>query len=74
MFALLCRDVGPWYTAGANGGVTLLGTMVPARLCVSIAVVQPTLVAPDGREAWEDEGPIHRHSFVGLSRCGDGPL
>ena len=42
---------GPWYTAGANGGATLLGTMVPARLCVfvSIAVVQPTLVTPDGR-------------------------
>ena len=43
------RDVGPWYTAGSNGGLTLLGTMVPARLCVSIAVVQPTLVTPDGR-------------------------
>ena len=26
--------IGPWYTAGANGGATLLGTMVPARLCV----------------------------------------
>ena len=25
-------------------------------------------------EAWEDEGTILRHSFVGLSRCGDGPL
>ena len=35
--------------AGANGGATLLGTMVPARLCVPIAVVQPTLVTPDGR-------------------------
>ena len=43
------RDVGPWYTAGANGGATLLGTMAPVRLCVSIAVVQPTLVTPDGR-------------------------
>ena len=40
---------GPWYTAGANGGATLLGTLVPARLCVSIAVVGPTLVTPDGR-------------------------
>ena len=25
-------------------------------------------------EAWEDEGTILRHSFVGLSRGGDGPL
>ena len=50
VFALLCRDVGgAWYTAGANCGATVLGTMVPARLCVSIAVVQPTLVTPDGR-------------------------
>ena len=40
---------GSWCTAGVNGGATLLGTMVPARLCVSIAVVQPTLVTPDGR-------------------------
>ena len=30
------RDVGPWYTAGANGGATLLVTMVPARLCVCV--------------------------------------
>ena len=42
-------DVGPWYTAGVNGGATLLETMGPARLCVSIAVVGPTLVTPDGR-------------------------
>ena len=49
---------GPWYTAGANGGATLLGTRVPAILCVSIAVVGPTLVTPDGREDWEDEGAI----------------
>ena len=65
---------GPWYTAGANGGATLLGTMVLARLCVSIAVVQPTLVTPDGREGWEDDGTILWHSFVGLCRRGDGPL
>ena len=25
-------------------------------------------------EVWEDEGTTLRHSFVGLSRCGDGPL
>ena len=43
------RDVGPWYTAGANGGATLLGAMVPARLCVSTAVVGPTMVTPEGR-------------------------
>ena len=43
------RDFGPWYTAGVNVGATLLGTMVPARLCVPIAVVGPTLVTPDGR-------------------------
>ena len=43
------RNVGAWYTAGVNGGATLLGTMVPARLCVLIAVVEPTLVTPDGR-------------------------
>ena len=65
---------GPWYTAGANGGATLLGTMVPARLCVSIAVVQPTLVTPDGRGGLGDEGTILRHSFVGLCCCGDGSL
>ena len=46
------RDVGAWWTAGVNGGATFLGTMVPAMLCVSIAVVEPTLVTPDGREGW----------------------
>ena len=41
---------------------------------VAIAVVEPTLVTPDGREGWEDEGTILWHSLVGLCRCGDGPL
>ena len=66
---------GPWYTAVVNGGVTLLGTIVPASLCVSIAVVGPTLVTPDGRGGLGGvRGPILWHSFVGLCRCGDGPL
>ena len=30
------RDVGPWYTVSVNGGATLLGTMVPARLGVCV--------------------------------------
>ena len=42
------RDVGAWCTAGVNGGATLLGTMVPAMLRVSIAVVEPTLDTPNG--------------------------
>ena len=35
-------------------------------VCVPIAVVQPTLVTPDGREAWEEEGATLWHSLVGL--------
>ena len=65
---------GSWCTAGVNGCATLLGTMVPARLCVPIAVVEPALVTPDGREGWMGEGTILWHSLMGLCRCGDGPL
>ena len=43
------RDVGPWCTAGVNGVATLVGHNGPARLCVAIAVVGPTLVTPDDR-------------------------
>ena len=46
------RDVGPWCTAGVNGVVTVLGTMVLRGcvcVCVTIAVVGPTMVTPDDR-------------------------
>ena len=69
------RDVGPWYTAGANGVATVLGTLVlRGCVCVAIAVVGPTMVTPEGREAWEGEGTIWSYVLVYLRRCADGPL
>ena len=41
---------------------------------VAVAVVRPTMVTPEGREGWGDEGTIWSYFFVYLRRCGDGPL
>ena len=49
---------GAWCTADANCVATLVGRNGSARLCVVTAVVEPTLVTPDDREVWEDEGAV----------------
>ena len=41
---------------------------------VVVAVVRATMVTPEGREAWEDEGTIWSYLLVYLRRCGDGSL
>ena len=69
------RDVGPGIQPGANGVATCLGTMVlRGCVCVAVAVVRPTMVTPEGREVWEDEGASWSYFLVYLRRCGDGPL
>ena len=63
---------GPWYTAGANGGATLLGTMVLARLCVCQSrPSNPHWLPQSVGEAPEDEGTIRLHCLVYLCRFGD---
>ena len=60
---------GAWCTADVNGVATLVGHNGCAILCVAIAVVGPTLVTPDDREVWEDEGAIRLYLLVYLCRC-----
>ena len=48
---------------------------LPLRGCVCQSrSSKPHLLPQIVGEGWKDEGTILWHSFVGLCRCGDGPL
>ena len=68
------RDVGPLVHSRCQWCRDPLGHNGSARLCVGLAVVGPTLVTPECREAPEDEGTIRLYVLVYLCRCGDRPL